>query len=220
MFTGIIEASGKLSRLAARGDGGTLAVESPWPAAEIALGESIAVDGACLTVSAKAGAVLEFELSKETLQKTRFAHLRPGARLNLERALRLGDRMGGHIVSGHIDGLGKVAAIPGSGGAGKWSFTFDPAHGRYLVEKGSVAVNGISLTAIEVKADRFSAAIIPETLSRTALGDLAAGEAVHLEFDILAKHLEKLAKKSIGQARPNGGQEITLKMLAEKGFLD
>lgn len=218
MFTGLVQRCGTFLSLARRGEGHLLRLEHGWPVEELALGESLAVDGACLTVERVSASDVEMFLSAETWEKTRFRHLAKGAKLNLERALKIGDRLGGHFVSGHVDALGEVTSVP-PGRSGNWKFKYPKEFGKYLVEKGSIAVNGISLTALSVGTEQFAAAVIPETVGRTNLSQLKPGQAVHLEFDLLAKHLEKLAKKSIGQGLDEASGKLTVSLLAKQGFL-
>ena len=174
-------------------DGHRLVVESPLasdPADPIAEGESIAVDGCCLTTVC-AGA-LEFEISPETFSRTVAGSYEVGSKVNLERAMKASDRFGGHIVQGHVDVVGSVV---GQGVDGEWiTLTFDAGldGDKYLIDKGSVTVNGVSLTVVKPEGGIFSVALIPHTLAATNLGGLEAGSSVNLEFDVLAKHVEKL----------------------------
>jgi len=197
VFTGIVEAVVPLSSLERRGAGARLVCPSPFDDLP-RHGESVAVLGCCLTVAgqpALPGGVpgLAFDLSAETLALTRLGGLGAGAPLNLERALRLGDRLGGHLVSGHVDGVGRVVAIEG-GRDGGWTFTFEvpAALERYLVPKGSITVDGISLTVVAPRDRRFDVAVIPATFDGTNLGRAAVGDEVHLEADQIGKWLDRL----------------------------
>lgn len=190
MFTGIVQGVGRVESLV---DGvllvrapATLADDQPW-----AIGESVAVDGCCLTIVGHDGP-LRFDLSPETIARTGFRRLRAGSPVNLERAMRLGDRFGGHIVQGHVDATGEIVSIQPE--AGSFRFTFRTPEGteRYLIDKGSVAVDGISLTVVEPRGPDFDVWIIPHTMKVTNLGEAAAGDPVNLEFDVLAKHVERL----------------------------
>lgn len=213
MFTGLVEKTAKLIAISSSAGSASLTLENPF-ADDLMLGESIAVDGACLTLSKIVGKKLSFDLSAETLKKTNFVQYRAGRLLNLERALRLGDRLGGHLLSGHLDCLGKFIK---EGDQDKWYFEYPKEYNDLLIEKGSVSINGISLTTIEVKEGNFAVAIIPETLKRTNLKSLRPGDVVHLEFDIIAKYLAKLAQKSIGQGQEKRNLNS---LLLEKGFIN
>jgi riboflavin synthase len=191
MFTGLVEVLGSVRDLAFEGAGCQLTVVAPEIAADLALGESIAVNGACLTVIAHDAETCRFQLSPETLQRTNLGELRLGDRVNLERALRLGHRLGGHLVQGHIDGVGRVAERITEGDWVTVWFTCPPELAAQMVSKGSVAVDGVSLTVVNIGADRFSVALIPHTLAHTTLGFKEPGAAVNLETDLLAKYVWK-----------------------------
>ena len=195
MFTGLVEGKAQVRRVEPRGSGLRLVLE-PWIAGfEAVPGQSIAVSGACLSVAAAPGpgGELEFDLSAETLARTWFGALRPGLELNLERALRVGERLDGHLVSGHVDGVGRLVGREDSGDGGALlEFEGPPGFERWLVEKGSVTVEGVSLTIVRPQGRRFCAALIPLTLARTTLGDAAAGAALNLEADAIGKWVERL----------------------------
>lgn len=200
MFTGIVEARVALLERQARGTGARLLLErpetplgGPWDAAE---GDSICVSGCCLTLVGGMGESREplaFDLTAETLDLTWFGAAEPGRLLNVERSLRIGDRLGGHLVSGHVDGRGRVAGIEDSGDGGR-VIEFEVLGGfeRYLVEKGSVTIDGISMTVVRPTANRFSVAAIPATLELTSLGEARPGDPVHLEADQVGKWIERL----------------------------
>ena len=191
MFTGLVETLGVVDDLVSQGPGVRLVVRAAAIAADSRLGDSIAVNGCCLTVVERVGETLAFEAGSETLQRTNLGRLIAGASVNLERSLRVGDRLGGHYVTGHIDALGVVDAIRREG---DWSFYwFAVPHPltRQMASKGSVAVDGVSLTLVEVTADRFSVALIPHTLKMTTLGVRREGDRVNIETDILAKYVEQ-----------------------------
>jgi riboflavin synthase len=213
MFTGLIEDTGRVASLQRRGEAGVLAVETAIPTAEVVIGDSVAVNGACLTVTATNLRTLTFDVSPESLSRTTIGKLCSGNAVNLERALRLGDRLGGHIVSGHIDCTGQLARLEYRAGNHQLQFTLPPEHARYLVEKGSVTIDGISLTVNTVSQDGFSVNIIPHTYSRTTLGQLKIGDRVNIETDIIGKYVERLTSpwKSEGS--------LSLKTLAENGFI-
>ena len=191
MFTGLIEALGTVGDLVPDGAGCRLTVAAPDIATELVLGDSVAVNGACLTVVACDAETCCFQLAPETLQRTNLGELRAGNRVNLERALRLSDRLGGHLVQGHIDGVGRVAERVTEGDWVTVWFTCPPNLAAQMVSKGSIAVDGVSLTLVEVGADRFSVALIPHTLAHTTLGFKVSGAAVNLETDLISKYVWK-----------------------------
>lgn len=213
MFTGLIESVGRVTACDRRGAAAVLSVSTTLPLQEIAIGDSVAVNGACLTVTAKREAALSFDVSPESLASTTIGSLRSGQSVNLERALRLGDRMGGHIVTGHIDCIGKLARSSETSGNRGLEFSLPPEHARYLVTKGSVAINGISLTVNTVAAGGFSVNIIPLTQTATTLNTLKTGDEVNIETDIIGKYVERLT----APWKQGGG--LTMKTLAENGFL-
>lgn len=193
MFTGLVEDVGTVARADRRSDALVLAVRpSRLPLGELEIGESICHDGACLTVTELGRDTYTVLAGGETLARTTLGALRIGARLNLERALRVGDRLGGHWVTGHVDGTAEVGVRRDLGANLVLGFRTPPALLRLIVEKGSIAVAGVSLTVNAVDAETFSIAIIPHTREMTTLGGLAIGDRVNLETDLLAKHVEKL----------------------------
>jgi len=191
MFTGLVADLGKVSAVDATADGVTLAVRTRL-AEEIAEGDSVAVNGVCLTATAIAGGEFRAEVMHETLRRSSLAEVATGSDVNLELALRASDRLGGHIVQGHVDGLGAIRSTEEDGFARVVTIAAPAALLRYVVEKGSIAVNGVSLTVVEVTGDAFSVSLIPETLERTTLGAAAPGTPVNLEVDVVAKYVEKL----------------------------
>ena len=195
MFTGLVEDVGTVARADRRSDALVLAIRpSRIPVAELTLGESVCHDGACLTVTEVGRDSFSVLAGAETLQRTTLGSLRIGKHVNLERSLRVGDRLGGHWVTGHIDGTGELVAQR-DGGANLVLVVRAPALLRHIVEKGSIAIAGVSLTVNAVDAETFSVAIIPHTREMTTLGELSVGDRINLETDILAKHLEKLVAK-------------------------
>lgn len=213
MFTGLIETIGQVATCVKRGAAAVLTVTSNLPAVEIAIGDSVAVNGACLTVTAKREAAIIFDVSPESLTSTTIGNLRNGQSVNLERALRLGDRMGGHIVTGHIDCIGRLVRMHESSGNHVLEFSLPSEHCRYLAAKGSVTIDGISLTVNAVFREGFSVNIIPHTYSITTLGQVKVGDQVNIETDIIAKYVERLTSpgKSAGS--------LSMKILAENGFI-
>jgi len=192
MFTGIVEEVGRIESLRPQGAGGRLRVACRAVLEDLRPGASVCVSGTCLTATEVGPSFFEADVSAETLSRTSLGSLRQGAGVNLERALSAQGRLGGHLVNGHVDGLGRVVSIPSGGGAGEWSFFLPDALARYVVEKGSIAVDGISLTVARLLPGKFSVAIIPMTVSVTNLGEKRVGDPVNLEVDILAKYVENL----------------------------
>jgi riboflavin synthase len=197
MFTGIIQHSGTIERLDRHASGATMRLRTTDPE-PFARGESVAVNGVCLTVRPEGDALLA-DLSDETLRLTTLGALTPNAPLNIERALAVGDRLGGHIVQGHVDAVGTLASITSEGEFAVYRWTFPPEFAQLVVNKGSIAVDGVSLTIVEPDGTSFGAALIPETLRRTNLGTMRAGEAVNLEFDVIAKHVRRLVAPYLPQ---------------------
>lgn len=201
MFTGIVEAQGRIARIEPCGGRVDLEIEAPDELARgVAVGDSISVDGCCLTVAARAGARLAFQAVPETLRRTALGERAPGDAVNLERALRADARLDGHIVQGHVDGVGRVEALRNESEDVRMRIACPPELARLLVQKGSVAVDGVSLTVVDPDAGGFSVALIPHTMQLTTLGRLVPGARVNLEADVLGKYvlqyLERLAHES------------------------
>jgi riboflavin synthase len=193
-FTGLVQDLGRVTGVDAGDDGVTLAVRTRL-AGEIAAGDSVAVNGVCLTATVVADGHFRAEVMHETLRRSSLAEAAQGSDVNLELALRASDRLGGHIVQGHVDGLGSVRDVREDGFARVVTVAPPPELLRYVVEKGSIAVNGVSLTVVAVGEDWFSVSLIPETLERTTLGAAAPGAPVNLEVDVVAKYVEKLVAR-------------------------
>ncbi len=191
MFTGLIADRGRISEIRAGADGARLRIQTRL-AAEIAAGDSVAVNGVCLTATSVDAHGFATEAMQETLRRSALAGLGEGDPVNLELSLRAGDRLGGHVVQGHVDGTGTVASIREEGFSRVVEIEADPELLRYLVQKGSVAVDGVSLTVSALGEESFAVSLIPETLERTTLGALAPGAPVNIEVDVLAKHVERL----------------------------
>jgi riboflavin synthase len=193
MFTGLIADLGSVTSIERDSDGATLDISTAL-AGELAEGDSIAVNGVCLTATSVREDGFSTQAMLETLRRSSLEQLRPGSPVNLELALRADGRLGGHIVQGHVDGTGAVVGTREEGFARVVEVELEGELGRYLVEKGSVAVNGVSLTVSEIRDEGFSVSLIPETLARTNLGEAHVGDRVNVEVDVLAKHVERLLK--------------------------
>jgi riboflavin synthase len=194
MFTGLVAALGEITSLNDTSDGVRLAVSSPL-AAELAEGDSVAVNGVCLTAVGLCGDRFGADVMNETLRRSSLAEVRSGTKVNLELALAADARLGGHFVQGHVDGVGAVSAVRDDGFARVVTVQADPQLLRYVVEKGSITVDGVSLTVASIGEASFDVSLIPETLERTNLGTAAPGTPVNLEVDILAKYVEKLVRR-------------------------
>lgn len=222
MFTGIAAALGSVRRLTRRGGDALLEISTDLPLEDVRAGDSIAVSGACLTVTSLTGGGFTADVSAETLSRTTLGSLAAGDTVNLEKALRLGDRLGGHIVLGHVDGIGRIVEKTPRSGSMVFGFEIGPQEARYVVAKGSITVDGVSLTVNRCERSRFYVNIIPHTAARTTLGFKRVADAVNIETDILARYLEKLmvpaaTENATEPAGAPGG--IDLEMLARHGFL-
>lgn len=197
MFTGLVQAVGRIARFDGTPLGARIGIDAgALDLTDVALGDSIACGGCCLTVVALDDHGFDMELSKETLDTV--AGFAPGARLNLEKALRAHDRLGGHLVTGHVDGIGTVVAIEPVGANRKLVFRVPVTLARYVARKGSITVDGVSLTVNAVGADTFAVNLIPHTLDHTTLGDLVPGAAVNLEVDLIARYVERMLTGETG----------------------
>ena len=197
MFTGIVTALGTVRSIAPLGSGQDmrLAITAPWPdTASIAIGASIGCSGCCLTAVELGADWFAADASAETLSKTTLGRWRAGTQVNLERSLRLGDELGGHLVSGHVDGVAEALSADPEHGSTRWIFRVPPALSRFIAAKGSIAVDGVSLTVNEVTADTFGVNIIPHTATVTGFGSLRPGDAVNIEIDMLARYVARLAE--------------------------
>ena len=202
MFTGIVTDIGQVARVEERGALRRLAIACAYPLESIALGASIACSGTCLTVVATQGegerALFEVDAAAETLARTTVGKWREGTRINLERALKIGDELGGHIVTGHVDGIASLVAREDFDGTARLVFEAPRALSRFIAPKGSVALDGVSLTVNEVEGDRFGVLIIPHTLKVTTLGERYAGDDVNIEVDLMARYAARLTEARIG----------------------
>ncbi len=237
MFTGITEATGAVRRMVKQGEDAVLEIETSMPLQDVKIGDSISVSGACLTVTAIAGRTFAVDVSAETLSRTTLRDMTAGKTVNLEKALRLSDRLGGHLVLGHVDSIGVIIEKTARSGSLVFGFSIAPELGRYVVEKGSVTIDGISLTVNRCESaascsqsaascsqnDRFYVNVIPHTASGTTLGEKKVGDAVNIETDIIARYLEKLVivAKNGDSGQPDEGTSggISMEMLSQYGFL-
>jgi riboflavin synthase len=198
MFTGLIEDIGRIESLESSQDGAGVRIATRL-AAEIAEGDSVSVNGVCLTATAVDADGFETEAMNQTLDVTALGHLNAGDKVNLELAMKASDRLGGHIVQGHADGVGTVASIEDDGFARRLRVTLGPELIRYVVEKGSIGLNGVSLTVADLGADWTEVSLIPETLERTTLGDAAVGDRLNVECDVVAKYVERMVRPFAGK---------------------
>jgi len=218
MFTGLVQDVGTVERVLP-GPMTTLWIRTALPVGEFALGESIAVSGACLTVVERGEGQFRVDAAPETLRRTTLGELRSGSRVNLERALRLSDRLGGHLVLGHVDGVLPLLSIGREGGSVLLEVGLTPELAPLFIEKGSVTLDGVSLTVNTVGDDRFSVQLIPETQARTTLADRAVGDRYNVEADVIGKYVARLhaahAPRTAGAA---GSGNLTVDMLVRAGF--
>jgi riboflavin synthase len=214
MFTGIIEDKGKVLRIEYRGQEKKLTIELPFYLTEVQLGDSININGVCLTVVKKKEQTIELDLSQETLQKTVLGELKEGDQVNLERALKLTDRFGGHIVTGHVDGIGVIVEKRKERDFLQLRIRIPESASRYAVQKGSIAIDGISLTVNEYQGGKIEITLIPYTIEKTTLMDKEVGDRVNVEADILGKYVEKL----LDRGNKKSGQ-VDLSFLKEHGFI-
>ncbi|MEW6412954.1 MAG: riboflavin synthase [Candidatus Zixiibacteriota bacterium] len=211
MFTGLIEAVGLLENVRERGGYRLLKIKTEMAAQGLKVGESIACDGACLTVTEYGGGAFVVEASQETVARTIVGEYHKGSRINLERALKAGDRLGGHLVSGHIDDTGKVEYLKAVGDSLELAVSFDSIYDELVIEKGSISINGVSLTVNKTKPGWLSVNLIPHTARVTTLGEMKKGTAVNLEFDMIGKYILKATNK---QKHGN----LTIEKLRESGW--
>ncbi len=212
MFTGLIQEVGEVRSVRPAGGGAQIEVNSAEIGPRAEVGESIAVNGACLTVEATDEGGFVCHAGEETLRRTTIGRLNSGSRVNLERALQVGDRLGGHFVQGHVDCVGEVVRSIERGSTTALEFELPEEYARYVVEKGSIAVDGISLTVTDVSGTTFGVAVIPHTLAHTTLAGVVPGQQVNIETDILAKYVERLQ----GDAGPEG---VSRDLLSRHGFV-
>jgi riboflavin synthase len=192
VFTGIVRELGRVESVDATAGGARLTIHAPETAARTALGDSVSVNGVCLTATAADDGTLAFDAVPETLARSTLGSLAPGAPVNLEPALRAGEPLGGHVVQGHVDGVARVVSLDPEGGGARLTLELPGGLARYAVEKGSVTIDGVSLTVAGLDGGRIAIALVPHTLAATTLGGLTPGDEVNVEADILAKHVERL----------------------------
>ncbi len=222
MFTGIIEGCGTIKKILASGEGKRLSIYSDFDLSGSKIGDSIAVNGACLTAVSLNKRMFEVDMAPETVSRTSFKHLVSGARVNIERALILSDRIDGHLVSGHIDGTGKIASITNRSNAVIFSIEVNPMLASEMIEKGSVAVDGISLTINRRSDTDFEISVIPHTAKITTLGSKTAGDEVNIETDMIGKYVKRFLQKtslSKQEKTDKNKKDITMEILAKNGFL-
>jgi riboflavin synthase len=218
MFTGLIEAIGEAREVRRAGSEATLTLQVSSSFADCRPGDSIAVDGVCLTITGIRGNLLDLDLSRETLERSTLKELKAGGVVNLERAMRLSDRLGGHLVSGHVDGTGVLKGIKREGRSWLIQINIDPSLSRYLIEKGSIAVDGISLTITSCSDNSFSVAIIPETTRQTTLLRKKVGDTVNVEIDMISKYIKKFISEKQGAKPKEPRSSIDKDMLRRYGF--
>ncbi len=217
MFTGLIQDIGIVQAVKRSKGGMQINITTRLDLSRIRVGDSVAVDGACLTVVQKADAAFSVEVSEETLRRTTLGGIRNGQEVNLEESLRLSDPLGGHLVSGHVDGTGQILRIVPEGNAIRYHFGAPDSVSRYLIEKGSVAIDGISLTIAALDDHGFQTVVLPHTARSTTLGRKKIGDRVNLENDLIAKYVEKFIRS--GEGVPKAKTSIDAAFLAEHGFL-
>ena len=217
MFTGIIEETGTVRAITTQSAGTALCIAADKVTEGTAVGDSIAVNGVCLTVASLSGKQFTADVMPETVRRTSLAQLRPGARVNLERAMTPSGRLGGHIVSGHVDACGQVASIVRDGIAKRVTVALEPALLKYIATKGSVTLDGVSLTVVAVDERSFAVSLIPQTRSATTLDELQPGSPVNVEVDVLARYTERLLTAGAPQ-KEEKKSGLSLEWLAENGF--
>lgn len=215
MFTGLIEDVGRVLAVQRGAKQAVMTISTRLPTAELSLGDSVAVNGVCLTLTAIGSGHFSADVSPETLEATTLGRLGPETPVNLERALRLSDRLGGHLVTGHVDSQGTLLERHQEGNAWRLRYGIDPELSKLLVAKGSVAIDGISLTVNEAGDDFFSVTVIPHTLRATTLDGQRAGSRVNLETDIIGKYVARL----LGHDRTDTSGPVTIELLAKHGYL-
>jgi riboflavin synthase len=195
MFTGIVEERGRVRTAGPGPSGRRVVIDCHRVAEDATLGTSVAVNGVCLTVVDRDGTGLAFDLAKETRDGSTLGKLGPGDPVNLERPVTLATRLGGHLVQGHVDGVGRVESVDRTGGSASMTIRLPDGLGRYVVQKGSISVDGVSLTVAALDGGRFTVALVPHTLASTTLGQVRTGDQVNVEVDVVSKYVEKLVRR-------------------------
>jgi riboflavin synthase len=223
MFTGIVEGLGEIAKVSSQGQGRRLRVRSDLPSEEIKLGDSVAVSGTCLTVVKIGPNWFEADVAPETLSKTVIGELKPGDPVNLERALRLSDRLDGHLVSGHVDGTGLISEKKPYANAIVISIQIPATLSDHIIKKGSVAIDGVSLTINEITGNQIELSIVPHTAKLTTIGIKNPGDKVNIETDMIGKYVERFVKNQLNpqskDQENSGSSDISIAFLAKKGFL-
>jgi len=213
MFTGIIEEIGRIAAVDAQAAGRRLTIDAPLVCEGLRIGDSVAVSGPCLTVDALGDGRFQATITPETIERTTLGRRRPGSPVNLERALRFGDRLGGHLVAGHVDAIGEIVNLRPEGDSAWLAVRYPRELAPFIAPKGSISVDGISLTPVEVADDRFTVALVRHTLEATTLGSARVGDAVNLEADLIARYLQRLLGREADQSAP-----LTVERLLENGY--
>lgn len=217
MFTGIIQGKGRVALVQKQSSGLILKISTDLDLSSLKIGDSIAVDGVCLTVVELTGQTFLVEVSPETRQRTTLARIKAGQEVNLEMPLKMSDPLGGHFVAGHVDGTGEIVAIIPEGNSQRFFFRTSPEITKYLIPKGSVAIDGISLTIVDCQKEEFSVVVIPHTAAKTTLGKKKVGDQVNLEVDLIAKYIEKfMDRQEVIKPRQSKIDEV---FLAEHGYI-
>jgi len=219
MFTGLVEGVGRVQKAVRSGGDMVLTVAPPFAADRVRIGDSLCVNGACLTVTRGRAGSLEMDVSAETVSRSTLGSFRAGTPVNLERALRLSDRLGGHLVAGHVDGVGRIARREPRRGSWLLGIEIDPALSRYIIEKGSVAVDGVSLTVNHCREGYFEVNVIPQTGRATTLLEVGPDERVNIETDLIGKYVEKLLSREDPPREERRPSSISIETLHEHGFI-
>jgi len=219
MFTGLIEEVGRISAINAGQNSYQFSIKANKVLEDVKIGDSVCTNGACLTVTAITSQGFTVDVMSETVEKTNFSELKIGSKVNLERALRLSDRLGGHLVSGHIDGIGKIKAINKDDIAWRIHISTTPIILHQMLDKGSIAIDGISLTIIKVAADSFEVSIIPHTAEETTLLRKNINDTVNLETDMIGKYVQRFLSPSTAQTENQPKKSLDMDFLAKNGFL-
>lgn len=219
MFTGLIEEVGRISAIRAGQNSYQFSIKANQVLEDVKIGDSVCTNGACLTVTAITSQGFTVDVMSETVEKTNFSELKIGSKVNLERALRLSDRLGGHLVSGHIDGIGKIKAIHKDDIAWRIHISANPSILHQMLDKGSIAIDGISLTIIKVEKDSFEVSIIPHTAQETTLLGKNINDTVNLETDMIGKYVQRFLSPSTAQTENQPKKSLDMDFLAKNGFL-